>query len=176
MGLNEEYEAFAKATWPRLVRAARLMGNSQDLAEEASQASLVSCYVRWRKIGRMAVAPDAYAYRCLVNQLARRSRNREVPVPELADRAIGYASENEANERVTAALRDLPEAQRSVVVCVFYLDLTEAATAEVLGVPLGTVKSRKARAMTALGSDPRILQPYTSTKEKVHESTGDFIA
>ena len=49
-----------------------------------------------------------------------------------------------------AAVRELPLAPRAVVVCRVLLDLSTVETAEVLGIPAGTVKSRLARALAAL--------------------------
>lgn len=48
------------------------------------------------------------------------------------------------------AVRELPEAQRRVVACRFFLDLDERETATVLGWPVGTVKSRLHRALRRL--------------------------
>jgi RNA polymerase sigma factor (sigma-70 family) len=48
------------------------------------------------------------------------------------------------------ALRTLPLNDQLVLHCRFLLDLTEAETAEALGIPAGTVKSRVSRAMTRL--------------------------
>jgi RNA polymerase sigma-70 factor (ECF subfamily) len=51
---------------------------------------------------------------------------------------------------VEAALRDLSEAQRLAVVHCFHLDLSHEEAAEVLGLPLGTLKSHLARAKARL--------------------------
>jgi RNA polymerase sigma-70 factor (ECF subfamily) len=48
------------------------------------------------------------------------------------------------------AVRRLDERDRDVVVCRYLLDLSEAETAEILGWPRGTVKSRTARALAKL--------------------------
>ena len=48
------------------------------------------------------------------------------------------------------ALRALPADQRAVLVLRFYEDLSEAQTADLLRVPVGTVKSRTTRALQAL--------------------------
>jgi RNA polymerase sigma factor (sigma-70 family) len=47
-------------------------------------------------------------------------------------------------------VRALPPRQRAVIVLRYYLDLSEAETAETLGCAIGTVKSQAARALTTL--------------------------
>jgi RNA polymerase sigma-70 factor (ECF subfamily) len=44
----------------------------------------------------------------------------------------------------------LPEPQRLVIACRYFLELSEDETAEVLGIRRGTVKSRTARALDRL--------------------------
>jgi RNA polymerase sigma-70 factor (ECF subfamily) len=53
--------------------------------------------------------------------------------------------------RVQAALQQLPPDQRAVLELIFYHDLSGPEAAEVLGVSIGTVKSRLHRAKTRLG-------------------------
>jgi RNA polymerase sigma-70 factor (ECF subfamily) len=53
-------------------------------------------------------------------------------------------------ERVRTALAALPEVQRRTLTIAFYEGLTYAEIAEREGVPIGTIKSRAARALTAL--------------------------
>jgi RNA polymerase sigma-70 factor (ECF subfamily) len=52
-----------------------------------------------------------------------------------------------------AAVTTLPERSRLVITCRYLLELTEAETAEVLGWPVGTVKSRLSRALDRLRSE-----------------------
>jgi RNA polymerase sigma-70 factor (ECF subfamily) len=66
---------------------------------------------------------------------------------EAAERMEALVSERDAMRRV---LLSLPVGQRAVLALRFYEDLTETETAAVLGVSLGTVKSRTSRAMTRL--------------------------
>lgn len=64
---------------------------------------------------------------------------------------------------VAEALERLPEKDRLVIVLRYLLDLSERETAQVLGCPLGTVKSRVSRALTKLrrrlGDDGQELLP-----------------
>jgi RNA polymerase sigma-70 factor (ECF subfamily) len=66
------------------------------------------------------------------------------PAPELA----ALADETQAEQR--AALATLDEGERLVVTCRYLLDLGEAETAAVLGIPPGTVKSRLHRGLRRL--------------------------
>jgi RNA polymerase sigma-70 factor, ECF subfamily len=49
-----------------------------------------------------------------------------------------------------AAVNGLPVRQRQVLVCRYFLDLSEAETAQVLAWPLGSVKSSTSRALNRL--------------------------
>jgi DNA-directed RNA polymerase specialized sigma24 family protein len=48
--------------------------------------------------------------------------------------------------------------QRAVVVCRWFEDLSEAETAERLGIAVGTVKSHGSRALAALRSSPHLRE------------------
>ena len=67
--------------------------------------------------------------------------------------AGGPADEALAAERrawLVAAMNALPDRERQVLVCRYFLDLSEAETAQVLAWPLGSVKSRTSRALNRL--------------------------
>ena len=74
------------------------------------------------------------------------------------DRDPGSLEEGSANFEIWRAVRDLPAAQREVVVLRAVHDLTDAEIANDLAVPIGTVKSRLFRARhtlrTRLGGEP----------------------
>ncbi len=50
-------------------------------------------------------------------------------------------------------MASLPRRQRAAVVLCYYEDLSEAETARVLGVSVGTVKSSTSRALASLRAD-----------------------
>ena len=63
-----------------------------------------------------------------------------------ADSAVAV----DRRQRLLDHLRSLPPADREVLVCRYFLDLSEAETATTLNLPKGTVKSRTARALRKL--------------------------
>jgi RNA polymerase sigma factor (sigma-70 family) len=80
---------------------------------------------------------------------ARASGERGAPViaaPSAEDEALTRRREG----TVRAALDTLPLRYRDVVACRYLLDLSEAETAQVLGIARGTVKSRLSRALDRL--------------------------
>jgi RNA polymerase sigma-70 factor (sigma-E family) len=154
-----DFADYAGAHRATLVRSAVLLGCSAEEAEDLVQVTLTKCFQHWTKVAR-ADRPDAYVYRVLVNAL-RDSRSRrwrgetpteeppELPVVEF-DPTDGLA--------IRGAIAALPKPYREVLVLRYYSDLSERETARVLGLPAGTVKSRTARALTALSHDPTIAR------------------
>lgn len=57
---------------------------------------------------------------------------------------------SEQTTELLAAVDRLKEMDQLVVACRYFLDLSEAETANVLGCPAGTVKSRLSRALARL--------------------------
>lgn len=64
----------------------------------------------------------------------------------------GDAIADERRQALLAAVRALPEKDQLVVTCRYFLELSEAETADALGWPKGTVKSRLSRALDRLRS------------------------
>lgn len=137
----------------RLVRLAGLLCGDAAQAEEAVAEVFARLYRRWRPgaIGDL----DAYLRRAVVNEVAGEFRRR---ARVRARRVVGgppSSQESGADEvgerdRVWRALLRLPARQRAVLVLRYFDDESEARVAEVLGLPLGTVKSTAARGGKAL--------------------------
>ncbi len=152
-----EYEGFVVARYRRLVRAAVLLGCSRQDAEDVTQDTLIKCYTSWARVSS-ADDPDAYVYRILVNGITRGRRRKwrgELPFERLPepDPAADLATGVSVGHTVRAALARLAREQRQVLVLRYFVDLTEAQIAGVLGIAQGTVKSRAARAIAALSDD-----------------------
>ena len=158
---DEDFASYVAARYPRLVRSAVLLGAPRSDAEDVVQSALVRCYRSWTSVVS-AHDPDAYVYRVLANSLAKSRRRRwwgETPSEELPDdgaRHHDHAGDVATSVTLRRALMVLPFDQRSVLVLRYFADLTEHQTAAALGVPVGTVKSRAARALTALAGNPSL--------------------
>jgi RNA polymerase sigma-70 factor (sigma-E family) len=154
MAERPEFAEFVAARSPALLRTARLLAGDWAAAEDLLQDALAICWRRWSRIDGN---PEPYVHRVLVNTyLARRRRfwNRERPTGELPETPVDDVSERVVvHEQVEAALRALTPRQRAVVVLRYYEDLTEAETARVLGVSVGTVKSQTSKALARLRVD-----------------------
>ena len=93
-------------------------------------------------------------HRTLVNTLAKTRRRLwrgEIPTSELPDvPAQGGTSDSDTRADLRRALGRLSPDHRAALVLRFVGDLTEQQTADALKVPVGTVKSRVARALAAI--------------------------
>jgi RNA polymerase sigma-70 factor (sigma-E family) len=148
-----------------LVRLAALLVHDTGAAEELVQDAFVALHQRW---GRLRDPDKAASYlrQSVVNRSRSALRHRGVvdrflrrqPAPATAPSAESGALTAETYAEVLAAVRTLPARQREALVLRYYADLSEAQTAEVMGVSLGAVKSHTARALAALR---RTMEPLT---------------
>lgn len=139
----------------RCVRLAYVLCGDEGLAEEVVGDAFATCWPHFRA-GKV---DDVHGYlrRSVVNAMHSRFRRRRLERAHLAraarDRSTARPSdESAATDRATlwSALLSLPMDQRSVLVLRFLEDRSEAETAEILGVKVGTVKSRASRGLEVL--------------------------
>ena len=159
-----EYAAFVAERWSPLVRAAVFLGASPHEAEDLVQATMLRCYRKWDRV-RAADDRDGYVYRMLLNVLRseRRSawwRHRSSSRIEDGLAALTSTDAVEAHavaDAVHRAMLGLSKEQREVVVLRYFVQLSEAQTAAVLGIPPGTVKSRLSRSLARLSADHHLV-------------------
>ena len=173
MPTDECFEEFYAAVFGRLVGQLYLVtGDLQD-AEDAVQEALTRAAARWTRLSAYQV-PEAWVRRVAMNLASdgfRRLRRRlAVAVRLRADLESRRAAPPEV-PGLMDALRALPVAQRKVVVLHHLLDLPLEQVAAELGVPVGTVKSRLARARSALAVSLD-LEPDGAAVERGARSRG----
>ncbi len=143
---------------------ARILGNRAE-AEEVLQAVF---WEVWRSAGRFSAvrgSPRVYLVqlarsRALSAVRLRRRRDglladvggQDVLAAELLGRqadsnALAATMQDEERRRVRSALRELPEAERCVLMLGYFDGLSQSEIATKLGEPLGTVKTRMRRAL-----------------------------
>ena len=155
---SEDFKAFAASRWPGLVRLAFGLTGDRWLAEDIAQTALARAYVAWRRVSR-ADDPDAYVRRILVNASNRRFRKRRFTEQpgELPDLPVdGPADLIGERAALFAALHQLPQRQRAVIVLRYWQDLTDAQIAATLGCSPGTVRSQLSRALAKLRVNPAL--------------------
>lgn len=156
---RDDFTLFVEAHLAYFVRIARGLTGERDGADDLTQASLEKAYLSW---GRVMQAEDSVGYvrRIMVNTCydtwRRKRRFRELfgVADEHADLPAATwgdpTSAVECADSLDRLLAPLTPKERAVIVLRHCADLSEAATAAELGVPLGTVKSTSARALSKL--------------------------
>jgi RNA polymerase sigma-70 factor, ECF subfamily len=154
-GDHDAFALLAGGAIARLDAAARLILRDSELARDAVQETLVRC---WRDLPTLRDVErfDGWLHRLLVNaclDLIRRRRRRAIEVeltqlhvPTTADFSVGIAE----REQLDRALKALEPEWRAIVVLHFFLGMPMPEIAGVLGIPLGTAKSRLHRALGVL--------------------------
>ena len=134
-------------------------GASAEVAEDIAQESLL---VVWRKAPQFdakRASPSAWIYTIARNlridklrqdKRAKLFADAVAAEPEDSERPDWEYDALERDQRIHAALRELPDEQFRVVQLSFIEGLPHADIAKVLNLPLGTVKSRLRLAMTKL--------------------------
>jgi RNA polymerase sigma-70 factor (sigma-E family) len=156
--MTRDFEEYVAIAWPRLLRSAWLLTGDWHRAEDLVQTVLARAYGRWSRI--RAGTPDAYLRAMLATTYLswwRRKWRGEIPYGELPEQPGQDRNHDvELRHSVGAALARLPDRQRAVLMLRYHGDLTEAATADALGISVGTVKSYTARALATLRADDRL--------------------
>jgi RNA polymerase sigma-70 factor (ECF subfamily) len=151
--VERELVALVAAHYPRLIRLAGLICDRTADAEDAVQAGLEQAWRRrqtLREIDRMSAWLDRIVVREAIRLGRRRSGflSRLLSGPaEIAVESDAHAATQESSDLVTrAAIRiayaRLPAPQRAVVALHLHAGYSVNETAEILSVPIETVRSR----------------------------------
>jgi RNA polymerase sigma-70 factor (ECF subfamily) len=149
-----EFEELYTSTFGRLVGQLFLVTGDLHEAEEVVQEAFTRAAGRWHRL-RDYDQPELWVRRVAINLATdgRRRRRRLAVLAQLdAEAAAVVPPISVDGLAVAAALATLPRRQRQVVVLHYLLDVPVEEVARQLSVPVGTVKSRLARARSALAA------------------------
>ena len=146
-GDRDAFTELTRDSIGRLYAIARLILRDTEKAEDATQEALVAA---WRQLSALRDPDrfDAWLRRLLIRACYReaaKDRHQQRIVAQIRPTEMGMVDPG-----ITLADRDqlergfsrLAPEQRALVVLHYYLGLPMGETAEILGLPIGTVKSR----------------------------------
>ena len=154
-GDHEAFSELVRLSIGRLYAVARLILRDQERAEDATQEALV---LAWRDMAALRDPDrfDAWLRRLLVRACyreassARKRQVLEASVMPLDDLVTDTSFALADRDQLDRGFRHLDTAQRAILVLHYYLGLPLTEAADVLGVPVGTAKSRLHRATQAM--------------------------
>ncbi|MEP7039943.1 MAG: RNA polymerase sigma factor [Chloroflexota bacterium] len=156
-GDHDAFSQLAAAAIPGLYRIAYLVLRQPELAHDAVQDALIGA---WRDIRalRDPARFDAWLHKLTVRacyRAAREERGRKsAEVPLLPAYDLPSTDEDQrllaARDQLERGFRHLAPQERAVLVLHYYLDLPNAEAAAIMGIPVGTMKSRLNRATRAM--------------------------
>lgn len=155
-GDREAFTRLAFELSDRLFAVAQRILRDFDAAGDVLQVTLLRI---WRDLPSLR-DPDlieGWAYRVLVRACHDELRKQRRQAPPLHLLSMDGAADDPAiaiadREQLERAFRRLPSEQRAAIVLQYYRDLTLPEIAEVLHLPIGTVRSRLHYAKRALRS------------------------
>ena len=166
----EAYGELVRRHQDQALATAYMILRDRQEAQDAVQEAFTNAFLALERF-RPGGSFRAWLLRIVVNEahdlrvgrqrradlLARASGQAQAVRP--AESAEAAALSERRREALLESLFQLPEADRLVVTCRYFLDLSEAEIADVLGVARGTVKSRLSRALVRLGPILRDIGP-----------------
>jgi len=149
-GDHDAFNELARVAAGRLLVIARLILRDDAAAEDATQEALVAA---WRHIRglRDPARFEAWLHRLLINECNRamrqaRSRGtREVQVPTVEASEPDESRRMLDRDQLERGFRKLDVNHRAAVVLYYYVGLRPEEAAELLGWPVGTMRSRLQR-------------------------------
>ena len=170
---DADFAAYLAARQPSLMRTAYLLTGNRHDAEDLVQTAFAKLYLSWDKV-RNHGSIDGYVRRILVNEhnsLWRRAwKKREHAADDSVlhglDKPHHDTYDDGLGDAVWDVVQTLPRKARAVVVLRYYEEMSEAETAAVLGISVGTVKSQTSRALATLRERaPQTLNPRASEED-----------
>jgi len=154
-----DIDAFSELTAGRTTRlyaAAHLILRDDGHASDAVQDALLQAWLDLRGL-RDPDRFDAWLHRLLVRacyRAAKRHRSRQIVELQVASSVLQTIPDTQdslaVRDQLGRGFRRLSPEHRAVIVLRHYLGLSLVESADVLGIPLGTMQSRLSRAMQTM--------------------------
>jgi len=168
--LAELYDRYGRAAYGLALRVVR----DPALAEDAVQEAFLAL---WNSAARFVPEKSkastwilTLVHRRAVDAVRREQRRRADSLDHAPEPSVGGVDEDAwlrlQRERVQAALRSLPDAQREALELAYYGGFSQSELAERLGQPIGTIKSRMFAGLSRLREllgEPGTEVSWTST-------------
>jgi RNA polymerase sigma-70 factor, ECF subfamily len=147
-GADASFQSLVAPSVQRLYRFLVVRLRDEREARDALQETLLAA---WRGLPRLQDKDEPWPWLAgIAAHKAADAGRRRRPFLPLGDRPDrGYVETHDSSD-VRAALDRLPEKAREILLVRYLLRLSEEETAAVLGIRVGTVKSRAARARALL--------------------------
>lgn len=150
---DEELARFCARAYPQLVAALAHQFGDRWLAEELAQEALVRACDRWDRV-RSLSSPVGWTFRVGLNlgrsRLRRRAAERRAHARRGPERQVASDPDTADRMAVREALAALGDRQREVVVLRYFLGLTAAEVAALVGSTEGAVRVTTHRAINRL--------------------------
>ena len=151
----EEIRARLPALLPSLRRFARVIAGNVADADDLVQVAIEKALTRaslWQQGTRLESWMFGIMKNAWIDQIRSRRRHERVFAPEEAGANVGddSASSQDILLSVQAAMARLPDEQRMALALVLVAGYSYKDSAEILGIPIGTLTSRLARGREAL--------------------------
>lgn len=162
--MRADDEAAILACIPSLRRYARGLTGDPHRADDLVQDTLErawSRYSRWQRRGELRAWMFGIMHNHFIDGVRAGNRRAEqTAAGDLPDAPVRATQTDHLEVRdLDRCLQGLPAEQREVLLLVCVEDLSYQETAQVLGVPMGTVMSRLSRARERLGALMQGQQP-----------------
>ena len=138
-GDDADFAAYLAARWPSVVRTLVLLGASRADAESVARTALARCHDSWERVRREDDV-DAHVYGEVLD------RWRHHP----ADPGPHALIEDDLRRALEVELAKVTVEQREALVLTYVGELSEQQVADVLGVPVSTVRERVADGLAAI--------------------------
>jgi RNA polymerase sigma-70 factor (ECF subfamily) len=151
--LAELYDRYGGLAYALALRVLRDRQYAEDAVQEAFVAVWRTAAAFRAERGGARAWILTLVHRRAVDRVRREQRHAHLAAEAIPEGEAGTEpGASAAQLHVRAALASLSPAERSVIGLAYYKGLTQEEVAAALGIPVGTVKSRTARALARLAS------------------------